>query len=57
MWEDGGMEGLGKGGKGYQFHYIIRCNLERRCGMRVVMTYRELAECGLVWEELLKHQR
>ena len=44
-------------GKGQWFHAIVKCGLEQRCGMRMVMTYCEHTGYGAVFGVLLRVER
>ena len=56
MWEEknGAFE---ERGKGQWFHAIVKCGLEQRCGMRMVMTYCEHTGYGAVFGVLLRVER
>ena len=56
MWEEKN-GAFGEGGKGQWFHDIIKCGLEQRCGMRMVMTYCEHTGYGAVFGVLLRVER
>ena len=44
-------------GKGQWLHTIVKCGLEQRCGMRMVMKYCEHTGYGAVFGVLLRVER